>query len=81
MSASLQLAWDDALTLAINGGSPLLRGENRAFRARTVAADLVEGDNHLLLTLSNTRGSNHGGWAFAFRCMTPEGEILLPEIA
>jgi hypothetical protein len=80
MPTSLQLAWDDTLTLAINGEAPLLRGEHGAFRMRTVEAPLVEGENHLLLTLSNTRGSNHGGWAFAFRCMTPEGEILLPAV-
>ncbi len=78
-TASLQLAWDDSLTVGVNGGSPIQLGENPAFRTRTVETQLVEGKNYLALTLSNESGSNHGGWAFAFRCTTLEGDILLPE--
>jgi hypothetical protein len=32
-----------------------------------------------VLKLSNTRGTNHGGWTFAFRATTLEGAGLLPE--
>jgi hypothetical protein len=78
-TASLQLAWDDTLTIVVNGGSPIPLGENPAFRTKTIDTPLVEGENHLTVTLSNESGSNHGGWAFAFRCTTSEGEVLLPE--
>jgi hypothetical protein len=28
--------------------------------------------------LSNDTGTNHGGWAFAFRATAPDGSILIP---
>lgn len=76
--ASLQLAWDDELTLTVNDGMPLDLGRNAAFRARVVDLPLKEGENRLLLKLSNETGSNHGGWAFAFRCLAPDGTLLRP---
>ncbi len=78
-TATLRLAWDDMLTIAANNESPISLGDNPAFRQKTVEVPLLEGDNTLTLTLSNESGSNHGGWAFAFRCTTSEGQILLPE--
>ena len=59
--------------------APIPLGDNRAFRARTIDVPLVKGPNYLTLTLSNESGSNQGGWAFAFRCTTSEGQVLLPE--
>ena len=39
---------------------------------------LHAGANTVLLKLSNDRGSNHGGWAFAFRAETADGTALIP---
>ncbi|MDP7398255.1 MAG: DUF2961 domain-containing protein [Lentisphaeria bacterium] len=80
-TASLQLAWDEMLTIGVNGDSPIPLGDNRAFRTKTIDVPLVEGENYLTLTLSNESGPNRRrrGWAFAFRCTTSEGEVLLPE--
>ena len=39
---------------------------------------LRKGLNQLALTLSNTRGTNHGGWAFAFQATAPDGRALVP---
>lgn len=77
MAASLRVAWDDDLLLRVNGGSPIVLGRNMAFRAHTVEVPLNAGDNTLLLKLSNTIGTNHGGWAFAFQARTPDG-VLVP---
>ena len=79
LTASLRLAWDDEMTLAVNGATPIQLGRNYAFRSKTIQVPLLEGENHLTVALSNESGSNHGGWAFAFHCATPDGTILLPE--
>ena len=42
-------------------------------------SDLRAGANAVKLTVSNTRGSNHGGWCFAFRCRGADGRIILPD--
>ena len=39
---------------------------------------LRAGANLVTLKLSNTRGSNHGGWAFAFRAEAADGTLLAP---
>lgn len=64
--ASLQVARDDALLLRVNGEAFEL-GKQYAFRARRVPVRLRAGANVVTLKLSNRRGSNHGGWAFALR--------------
>ena len=78
-TASLQLAWDDNLEIAVNGADPIALGGHSAFRSKVIEISLVAGENTLALTLSNESGSNHGGWAFAFKCTTLEGDVLLPE--
>jgi len=78
-TAAIQLGWDDTLALAVNGRPPVLLGHNAAFRSKTVDVSLQKGDNEVAISLTNERGSNHGGWAFSFRCATPEGDVLLPE--
>jgi hypothetical protein len=75
----LQLAWDDRMMLRLNGGDPIDLGIHSAFRQRSVPVALRAGRNILVLKLSNTRGTNHGGWTFAFRATTLEGAGLLPE--
>jgi hypothetical protein len=40
---------------------------------------LKQGRNPVLITLTNSRGTNHGGWAFAFRAATAGGVLLLPK--
>lgn len=75
---SLTLAWDDEAALRINGGERIELGRHAAFRARTIEVDLTAGRNEILLKLSNTRNTNHGGWAFSFLAEA-DGEILTPE--
>ncbi|MDE0431305.1 MAG: hypothetical protein OXH98_16200 [Caldilineaceae bacterium] len=75
--ATLQAAWDDALLLRVNGEVFEL-GKQHAFRARRVPVRLRAGANVVTLKLSNTRGSNHGGCAFAFRAEAADGTLLRP---
>ena len=63
----------------IRGGRPMDLGDHAAFRRKEVRVPLVKGRNCVRITLSNTRGSNHGGWAFAFKATGPDGCVLLPK--
>jgi hypothetical protein len=38
-----------------------------------------QGPNLVRLLLTNTTGTNHGGWAFAFRATAADGTELLPQ--
>lgn len=78
-TAALKLAWDDHLVLQVNGRTPLDLGTQPMFREKTVNVDLEKGTNTIRLLLTNTRGTNHGGWAFAFQATTPDGTMLLPQ--
>jgi hypothetical protein len=78
--ATLRVAWDDDLVLRVNG-SVVLRGSHPAFRGAAVEVPLEAGDNDVALKLSNTKGSNHGGWAYAFHAVLPDGTVLLPRAA
>jgi len=78
MTAHLRLAWDDRLVLQVNDAKPHDLGTHAAFRAKTVEVPLAAGRNDVAVTLSNTRGGNHGAWAFAFRAAGPDGTVLLP---
>ena len=77
-AASLRLAWDDRLALRVNGGGRIDLGHHDAFRSRTVPVDLGKGRNTIVLKLSNTVGSNYGGWAFAFKAVLPDGSVVIP---
>jgi len=81
MTARLRVAWDDSLVLRVNGGAPQPLGRHAAFRVREVQAPLKAGPNTVVLKLSNELGINHGGWAFAFQAVAPDGTMLLPEAA
>ena len=76
-SASLKLSWDDHLVLSVNGERTDL-GTHHAFRTQTIQALLKAGVNPVVLKLSNTLGSNPGGWAFAFQAVTAAGDKLEP---
>lgn len=78
MTASLRLAWDDHLVLRVNGEAHDL-GDHHAFRNTVVNVPLRAGTNDVTVKLSNTRGSNHGGWAFAFSAVAPDGSLLMPQ--
>jgi Protein of unknown function (DUF2961) len=78
IAAKLRIAWDDRLVLCVNDDPPVDLGQHAAFRAEDVAVSLRAGPNTVALKLSNTIGSNHGGWAFAFRAETLDGNPLLP---
>ncbi len=80
-TATIQIAWDDELTLAVNGATHIAREHHSAFRAQIVDVPLQAGENQVAVTLTNESGSNHGGWAFAFCCTAADGTILLPEAA
>jgi hypothetical protein len=77
-TCQLQLAWDDRLILRVNDRPPVDLGHHAAFRKRTVDVPLRAGPNTLVIKLSNTRGTNHGGWAFALLARTSDGTRLLP---
>ena len=76
--ATLRIAWDDQLHLRVNDSDPLDLGRNQAFRACSVPVRLRQGANRVVLKLSNTIGTNHGGWAFAFQARAPDGSVLAP---
>ena len=79
LTARLRIAWDDQLILSVNDGKPDDLGHHSAFVARTVEVPLRKGQNTVRVKLSNTAGSTHGGWAFAFRATTPDGSVLVPQ--
>jgi hypothetical protein len=79
LTAEFRLAWDDQLILRINNDPPLDLGQQEAFRPKSIPVKLHKGLNTVLVKLSNTRGSNHGGWVFNLRATTPEGMILTPK--
>ena len=78
MTAKVQIAWDDQLILRVNGDEVHDLGKHRAFRKRIIDVPLNAGANRIAVKLSNTIGSNHGGWVFAFKATTPDGEELRP---
>lgn len=78
MKARLRLAWDDHLVIRINNGDPIDMGNQAAFRAKEIEVSLKNGKNHILITYSNTKGINNGGWAFGFMATAPDGTRLLP---
>jgi len=76
--ATLHVAWDDELTLRLNGETVLDREPHRLFRRAEVPVRLKSGGNQVVLKLSNTKGTTWGAWCFAFRCELPEGTLLVP---
>jgi hypothetical protein len=78
-TATLRFAWDDHLVVRLNGQTPIDLGEQRAFRTRSIQVSLRKGPNVVALVLSNTQGTNHGAWAFAFRATAADGTLLLPQ--
>jgi hypothetical protein len=78
LTATVRLAWDDHAVLRANDGAPIDLGEHPAFRDRTIEVPLKKGRNVVAVTLSNETGTNHGGWAFAFKATTPDGALLQP---
>jgi len=79
LTADFRLAWDDQLILRINDEPPIDFGQQDAFRSKSLPIKLHKGLNAVLVKLSNTRGSNHGGWVFNLRATTPDGTVLLPK--
>jgi hypothetical protein len=77
--AEIRLSWDDRAIVQVNGEKPIDLGSNGCFRSRSIPVNLRAEANVVTLTLSNTQGSNHGGWCFAFRCRTEDGRVILPE--
>jgi hypothetical protein len=73
----IRIAWDDHLMLQLSDETINL-GEHASFRSCELAHSLKKGQNRIGIALSNTTGSNHGGWAFAFHVETDEGVALLP---
>lgn len=78
MTAQIRIAWDDRLVLRVNDSAAIDLGSNEYFRQRTVEVPLKKGRNWVSVVLSNESGTNHGGWTFAFRAMTPDGVLLVP---
>lgn len=78
-NAALAFGWDDCLAYSLNGGTPVKLGDNPYFQSKSVSVHLHEGDNDLVVWLSNTVGLTQGAWAFSFRAETGGGEVLLPQ--
>ncbi len=78
LTANLRLAWDDRLVLRVNDSPPIDLGHQDNFADRLIELPLRHGKNRIDITLSNSRNFNHGGWAFAFRAITPDGKVLIP---
>lgn len=78
--AILTFGWDDHLSYSLNGGSWVPLGDHSIFNKRSVEAKLREGDNHLLVLLTNTQGLSQGGWAFSFCADSGESDKLLPHM-
>lgn len=76
-TAKITLGWDDELVLSVNG-ERIDTGSHRAFRSKTIDVALRAGENPLCVKQSNTRGSNHGGWAFSFFAQGEDGAALIP---
>jgi len=79
MTATVRVAWDDHLALRVNDDHCQDLGTHATFRDECAEVPLRSGDNTLAIKLSNTIGSNHGGWAFAFQALAPDGTRLLPQ--
>ena len=78
MTATLRLAWDDGLVLRVNGQRHDL-GHHDAFECQSLDVPLHAGPNTIVIKLSNEYGSTHGGWCFAFRATTRDGQALIPQ--
>jgi len=81
LTARIRVAWDDQLVLRVNDRPSIDFGANASFRHRTIEVPLKKGRNLVSVVLTNTTGSNHGGWTFAFRATAPDGAILIPKLA
>ncbi|MEW4564835.1 glycoside hydrolase family 172 protein [Bremerella sp. JC770] len=76
--AYLQVAFDDHAVVHVNQDQPIDLGNHTSFRSCEIPIKLVAGENLIQLTLSNTTGTNNGGWAFAFKLKSNSGMILHP---
>lgn len=76
-TAKIRVAWDGHLVLKVNEAVMDL-GAHGPFRQRSVEVPLRAGANRVSVLLSNDTASNHGGWTFAFRALTPDGLALVP---
>lgn len=79
MEATVRAAWDDHLVIQINDEKPMDLGAHTHFGQKTISVPLKRGDNLVTLTLSNTKGWNNGGWAFAFKAADPDGRMIVPK--
>ena len=79
MEARLLLSWDDELRMRIRDNPPIDLGGHGAFRTKEVKVNLKKGGNPIFLKLSNTLGSNHGGWVFCFKAEGDDGSALHAE--
>jgi hypothetical protein len=78
LTARFRISYDDRLVLRVNDQKPIDLGHRNNFGSRELDVSLKKGKNEVVVTLSNTRNFNHGGWAFSFLATTPEGQVLVP---
>ena len=76
---TLQIAWSDELLLRVNNNL-FTMGDHYSFRDKKIVVNLAKGSNSIILKLSNSLGSNHGGWTFSFKATTEDGTTLIPRI-
>lgn len=76
--AALRIGWDDRLVLTA-GGRRFEPAFHPCFRAEDFEVALRRGPNEIVLKLSNTPGTNHGGWVFSFSARDESGRVLRPD--
>ncbi len=75
--ATVRMTYDDGAYLSVGGKITALPA-HRAFRTEEVTVTLKKGRNKIAVALTNTVGSNHGGWCFAFTVRDEDGKEHLP---
>ena len=78
--AVLHLAWDDEISILVNGEQVVERLFHRTFRPEKVLVKLRKGINRIQIKLSNTMGTTWGAWCFAFRAVLADGTIIKPTV-
>lgn len=78
--ATIYLAYDDRMTLQLNGAAPRDLGQQDYFRQKPVPVRLRRGSNRLLLKSANTKGLNWGAWCFACQVVRRDGSAIAPRL-
>ena len=79
LDATLHIAWDDALLPARSTSRFSTSATTTPSASAASPSNCAPAPTPSLLKLGNKPGSNHGGWAFAFRAAAADGTVLTPQ--